>query len=120
MVFVSSPSVYEKKGGAVFIIAERTGASRLKKQTLFSPFTKSEGEKGVQFMNKVLRVQWGYQLCWWFHCLTVKENGHDSESQKNKGAFRPTRCVWSKGRKPTRTRAEGRPLCARIQGDELH
>lgn len=120
MVFVSSPSVYAKKGGVVSIIAERAGASRLNEQTPFSPFTESEGEKGVQFTNRVLRVQGGCQLCWRLRCLTIEENGNVSESQQFQRVYGPARCVWSEAFTPSRQRPEGRPLCARIQGDELH
>jgi hypothetical protein len=120
VVFASSPSVYAKKGGAVFIITERADASRLKKQTPFSPFKKSEGEKGMQFTNRVLRVQRGCRLCWRLRCLTIKEKDDVKRSQRFQGAFGPARCVWSDGRKAERAHSEGRPLCARIQGDELH
>jgi hypothetical protein len=104
----------------VSIIAERAGASRLKKQTPFSPFKKSEGEKGVQSTNTVLRVQRGCQLCWRLRCLPVRENEHENEYQRSQRGFGSARCVWSDGRKPERTHTEGRSLCARIQGDELH
>jgi hypothetical protein len=118
------PSVYGEKGGALFIIAERAGASRFKKQTPFSPFKKSEGEKGVEFSDTVLKLQWGCQLRWRLRCLTTEGKGHENKCCQISGVFglspRHVRGAEPAGSATRAGRSEVRFLCARIQGDELH